>query len=319
MLWVGLSGGIGSGKSTVSRALATRGATIIDADRLAREVVEPGSAGLAQIVARFGHDILTPDGALDRPALGRIVFADQAARRDLEQITHPLIAHRTRELRDAAPPGSVVVHDVPLLVELGYAPTYHLVIIVGASEQTRLDRLVKLRGMDQAEARQRIASQASDEDRRALADVWLENEGTVEQLREATLRLYDERLAVFLANLERGIGLVGGDTMSEAATNGATVLGASETAGVPGAADMVRLTARLQHLLGDALDGDLELDPRSETVLLPLADGVQVADVRKRLSRGGFPKVPGEGRHASADPGCPVVLTLREHTVSGGS
>lgn len=296
-LGIGLSGGIGSGKSTVSRALADQGAVVIDADRLAREVVEPDTPGLEAIAQRFGSDILTADGALDRPSLARIVFADPAARRDLESITHPLIAQRTREQIRAAPPGSIVVHDVPLLVEAGYAPRYHLVIIVGTPAQTRLERLVTRRGMDRAEAQQRIDAQATDEDRRAVADVWLDNEGTLEQVRRATDVLYAERLVPFLTNLEQGLGL--------------------ETSEVPGPEEAERLGARLQHLLGDDLGGDLQLDPGTESLLVLLAPGVSTDAVRERLACGGFPAV-GQARHASADPGRPVMLTVREHTVGAG-
>ncbi|NLG22919.1 MAG: dephospho-CoA kinase [Actinomycetales bacterium] len=294
MLRVGLSGGIGSGKSTVSETLARLGAVVIDADGLAREVVEPGTPGLAAVAERFGDDILTPEGTLDRPALGRLVFGDPRARRDLEGITHPLIAERTRELIAAAPPHSIVVHDVPLLVEVGYAPRYHLVVIVGASRATRLERLVTHRGMDRAEAEQRIDAQATDAQRRAVADVWLDNEGTIEDLRSATERLYAERLVPFLTHLVQGLGL--------------------PTHEVPGPAEMVRLGERLDHVLGEDLDGALELDPGTDSLLVPLAPGVRAEAVRERLARAGFPCV-GAGRHASADPGRPVVLTLREHSV----
>ncbi|MCK0113807.1 dephospho-CoA kinase [Ornithinimicrobium sp. F0845] len=296
LLRVGLSGGIGSGKSTVSQTLADRGAVVIDADLLAREVVEPGTPGLAAIAQRFGDDILTPEGALDRAALGRVVFGDPAARTDLEGITHPLIAERTRELIAAAPAHSIVVHDVPLLVEVGYAPRYHLVIIVGASRETRLRRLTDLRGMTGAEAEQRIDAQATDVQRRAVADVWLDNEGTVDELRAATERLYAERLVPFLTHLVQGLGV--------------------PTHEVPGPEEMVRLEARLGYVLGEDLDGALELDPGTDSLLVPLAPGVPADAMRERLARAGFPAV-GEGRHASADPGRPVVLTLREHTVGG--
>lgn len=294
LLRVGLSGGIGSGKSTVAATLARLGAVVVDADAVAREVVEPGTPGLAAVQRRFGDAILTPDGALDRPALGRVVFADPAARRDLEAITHPLIRERTRELVAAAPPHSIVVHDVPLLVEVGYAPRYHLVVIVGASRESRLERLVTLRGMDRAEAEQRIDAQATDEQRRAVADVWLDNEGTVEQLQAATEELYAGRLVPFLTHLVQGLGL--------------------PTHEVPGPEETVRLEARLRHVLGDDLDGPLGLDPGTDSLLVPLAAGVTTGAVRDRLARAGFPAV-GDGRHASADPGRPVVLTLREHTV----
>src|SRR5699024_3326614 len=169
-LWVGLSGGIGSGKSTGASVLAGQGVTVIDDERLAREVVRPGTPGLATMVERFGPGVVTEDGALDRAALGKVVFSDPGARKDLEAITHPLIAARTRELVGSVPEDSIVLHDVPLLVELGYAPRYHLVVIVGASAATRLDRLVRGRGMDRAEAERRVSTQASDTERRAVAD-----------------------------------------------------------------------------------------------------------------------------------------------------
>ena len=153
MLRVGLTGGIGSGKSTVAQRLSQLGATVIDADLLAREVVAPGSRGLAAIVDRFGDAVLDDDGALNRPALGALVFSDEGSRRDLEAITHPLIADRTRELVAAAPPGAVVVHDVPLLVEKHYGPRYHLVVVVGSEEQTRVKRLMRTRGMTEDDAR----------------------------------------------------------------------------------------------------------------------------------------------------------------------
>lgn len=296
-LWVGLTGGIASGKSTVSATLAELGALIIDADALAREVVEPGTHGLAAIAERFGDGILTPAGSLDRPALGRLVFTDPAARGDLEGITHPLIAARTRELVAAAPSGSILVHDVPLLVELGYAPRYHLVAIVGASRETRLERLVSHRGMDPGEAAQRIDAQASDEARRAVADVWLDNEGAVGELQGQVRALYADRLAPFLDNLVEGVGLA--------------------TQEVPGPTEVQRISARLGHVLGDSLGGALELDTGSDSLIVPLAAGVGAGDVRQRLAEGGFPTLK-DGRHASADPGRPVVLTLREHTVGGG-
>lgn len=152
MLRVGLSGGIGSGKSTVSARLSELGAVVIDADAIAREVVAPGTRALAEIVARFGSAVVTAEGALDRPALGQVVFADPAARRDLESITHPRIAERTAELMAAAPADAVVVHDVPLLVEKSMGSSYDLVVIVWASEQERLRRLVRDRGMNPEEA-----------------------------------------------------------------------------------------------------------------------------------------------------------------------
>jgi dephospho-CoA kinase len=181
---VGLTGGIGAGKSAVASRLAELGAVIVDADKVAREVVAPGSDGLAEVVAEFGDGVLAADGSLDRPALGKIVFGDEAARRRLEGITHPRIRARTAELIAAAPAGSVVVNDVPLLVEGGLAAMFELVIIVFAPLPARLQRLVDTRGMSRAEAESRIAAQATDEQRRAVADVAVENDGTLDDLRE---------------------------------------------------------------------------------------------------------------------------------------
>lgn len=204
MLRVGLTGGIGSGKSTVAQRFSSHGAVVVDADVLAREVVAPGSRGLAAIVDRFGDAVLDDAGALNRPALGALVFADEASRRDLESITHPLIAERTRELVAGAPEDAVVVHDVPLLVEKHYGPGYHLVVVVGADEETRVKRLMRTRGMTEADARSRIAAQASDEQRRAAADVWIANDGGQDDLLAAVDELWESRLVPFEQNVRLG-------------------------------------------------------------------------------------------------------------------
>ena len=205
MLRVGLTGGIGSGKSTVAGVLASLGATLVDADVVAREVVEPGTPALAGIAERFGPGVLAPDGTLDRPALGRVVFGDPAALRDLEGITHPAIWRRTAELVAAAPADAVVVHDMPLLVEKAMAGEYHLVVVVAASEEVRLRRLVDQRGMSESDARARIAAQADDDARRAAADVWLPNEGPVDALRMAVRRLWHTRIEPFEDHLRSGV------------------------------------------------------------------------------------------------------------------
>ena len=194
MLRIGLTGGIGSGKSTVAGLLAARGAQIVDADRIAREVVEPGTPGLEAVVAAFGPGVLTHDGALDRPALAAVVFADPEARRRLDGIVHPLVRARATELVAAAPPDAVVVQDVPLLVETGQAGSYDLVLVVEADLETRVRRLVG-RGLSEDDARARIAAQATDDQRRAVADVVLDNSGTVEDLEVQVDRFWTERVA----------------------------------------------------------------------------------------------------------------------------
>jgi len=189
VLRIGLTGGIGSGKSTVTALLAERGAVVVDADRIAREVVEPGTPGLAQVVEAFGDAVQAPDGSLDRPALAAIVFSDPAARARLDGIVHPLVRARTAELVAAAPEGSVLVNDVPLLVETGQAGSYDLVLVVEADPETRVARLLH-RGLSEDDARARIAAQASDEQRRAVADVVLDNSGSPEQLAEQVERFW---------------------------------------------------------------------------------------------------------------------------------
>ncbi|HST86598.1 MAG TPA: dephospho-CoA kinase [Kineosporiaceae bacterium] len=188
MLMVGLTGGIGAGKSTVAGRLRELGATIIDADQLAREVVEPGTPGLAEVVAAFGAQVLLPDGRLDRPALGRIVFGDAEKLARLNAILHPLIGERTRALIESAPPDAVLVHDIPLLVENGLADGFQLVIVVHAPESERIRRLIEDRGMTETEAVSRIRAQAADEERRTVADVWIDNSGT----RAATVTQVDD-------------------------------------------------------------------------------------------------------------------------------
>ncbi|AOW86445.1 MULTISPECIES: dephospho-CoA kinase [Streptomyces] len=195
MLRVGLTGGIGAGKSEVSRLLVDCGAVLIDADRIAREVVEPGTPGLAAVVEAFGADVLTEDGRLDRPKLGSIVFADRERLAALNSIVHPLVGERSRALEEAAEAAAedaVVVHDVPLLTENGLAPLYDVVVVVDADPATQLDRLVRLRGMSEQDARARMAAQATREQRREIADLVVDNDVPLDELRRRVREVWAE-------------------------------------------------------------------------------------------------------------------------------
>ncbi|MDQ3904583.1 MAG: dephospho-CoA kinase [Actinomycetota bacterium] len=203
MLRVGLTGGIGSGKSMVAARLAHCGAWIIDSDQIAREVVAPGTAGLRAVVDNFGDGVLAEDGTLNRSALAARVFDDADARRRLNAIVHPLVAARSAERVAAAPPDAIVVHDVPLLVENELAAQFPLVVVVYADVAVRLRRLVEQRGMAQPDAAARIAAQATDAERQAVADVWLDNSANPEQTLAAVDRLWAQRLMPFETNLRR--------------------------------------------------------------------------------------------------------------------
>jgi dephospho-CoA kinase len=189
---VGLTGGIASGKSTVAQLLVDLGAVLIDGDALAREVVARGTPGLAQVVEEFGSEFLTAEGDLDRAELGRIVFADEAARRRLEAITHPLIFERYAELEAAAAPGALVVHDIPLLAESGRADTFDEVIVVDAPPELQVERMMRDRGWTREEAESRIAAQASREDRLAIATIVIENTGSLDDLRAEVRAVHDD-------------------------------------------------------------------------------------------------------------------------------
>jgi dephospho-CoA kinase len=187
-----LTGGIGSGKSEVSRRLVSLGAVLVDADAVAREVVEPGTPGLAAVVEEFGQEVLLPDGALDREKLGSIVFADDAKRRRLNAIVHPLVGLRMQELVEDAPAEAIVVYDVPLLTENDLAGMYEFVVVVDTSVEEQLRRLTTLRGMTEEAARARIVAQATREERRAVADRVIDNSGTLETLAAQVDELWAE-------------------------------------------------------------------------------------------------------------------------------
>ncbi len=203
MLRIGLTGGIGAGKSALSATFAKCGAVIVDGDVIAREVVQPGTEGLAALVEAFGDDILLPDGSLDRPALAAKAFRDDEARQKLNGIVHPLVGKRRAEIIASVPEDSVVVEDIPLLVESGMAPLFPLVVIVYADVEVRLRRLVDQRGMPESDARARIAAQASDEQRRAVADIWVDNSGSPEDLARRAHDVWDNRILPFAHNLTR--------------------------------------------------------------------------------------------------------------------
>lgn len=204
MLRIGLTGGIGAGKSTVSATFSDQGAVVVDGDVISREVVQPGTEGLAALVEAFGSDILLPDGALNRPALAAVAFSDDEKRATLNGIVHPLVGARRAELIAAAPADAVIVEDIPLLVESQMASMFPLVVIVNADEELRVARLIERRGFSEADARARIAAQATEEQRRAAADVWLDNSGSADDLRRRALKLWQDRILPFARNVQVG-------------------------------------------------------------------------------------------------------------------
>jgi dephospho-CoA kinase len=205
VLRVGLTGGIGAGKSEVSRRLAAQGAIIVDADAIARKVVAPGTPGLEQVIAAFGRHLLRADGTLDRERLGEIVFADPVKLAQLNAIVHPLVGKRMTELETAADADAVVVHDVPLIAENGLAPGYDVVVVVDTPPSLQLDRLVKLRGMTEEQGQARMAAQAAREQRLAIADFVIDNSGSLGELDRQVGDLWAE-LRRRLRRLDRSAG-----------------------------------------------------------------------------------------------------------------
>jgi dephospho-CoA kinase len=322
VLRVGLTGGIGAGKSTVARRLAEHGAVVVDSDQLAREVVEPGSQGLTEIVDTFGAGVLQPDGSLDRAGLAGLVFGDAEARSRLNAIVHPLVGARAAELVAAAPPEAVLVHDIPLLVENGLGPGFHLVVVVDAPVPVRIERLVA-RGMSGTDAEARIAAQATHEQRLAAADVWLDNGGWPEEVQAATDALWAERLVPFEANVRLNRGLRSRPLLVDADPTW------------PRQAE--RLAARLAFAAGERA---LAIDHIGSTSVpgLPAKDVIDLqvsvrslddADaIRDALAAAGFPWLPdlthdapkppnldpavwAKRVHSSADPGRPANVHVR--------
>lgn len=325
MLKIGLTGGIGAGKSVVAQRLADHGAVVIEADQLAREVVAPGTDGLREVVEAFGTGVLDPTGALDREALARAVFDDEPHRRRLEEIVHPRVRARTVGLTRAAPADAVVVNEVPLLVEVGLAATYHLVLVVEAAEATRVARLARGRAMDQEQARARIRSQTSDQARSAAADVLLHNDTTPAELHAAVDALWRDRLLPYEANVRLRREVRRPERLAIAAYDPTWP------------AQYHRLAARIGYAVGPA---GLRIDHIGSTAVpgLPAKDVIDiqltVADLATAdaladpLAGAGFPPSPGVWQdnpkpdhpdpagwrkrvHGSADPGRVVHLHLR--------
>ncbi|WP_019854567.1 dephospho-CoA kinase [Actinopolyspora mortivallis] len=321
MLRVGLTGGIGSGKSTVAERLARHGAVVVDADRISREVVAPGTEGLAEIAARFGSEVLDEEGALDRAAMARLVFADETARRDLNGIVHPRVAARTSELVAAAGEEAIVVHDVPLLVENGYQADYHLVIVVDAPVEQRVRRLLE-RGLAEEDARARIEAQASRQQRAEAADVWLDNSSDPAGLYAEVDRLWEQRLVPFETNVRtRTPCSLGGieptepdrDWPRQARRVAARI---AEAVGGEG--------TRVDHIGSTSVPGliardvlDLQLTVRSRDEAEELAEPLAAAGFPRSCDSDSEDPWSGAGRgwwrrrHLSADPGRGVELHLR--------
>jgi dephospho-CoA kinase len=321
VLRIGLSGGIGAGKSTVSKTFGELGGIVVDGDVIAREVVEPGTEGLAKLVEAFGEGILRPDGALDRPALAAVAFSDDAKRATLNGIVHPLVGRRRQELIDAAPADAVIVEDIPLLVESQMAPMFPLVIIVHADEDLRVSRLIEHRGFTEADARARIAAQATVEQRRAVADVWLDNSGPAEDLVAAARGLWHDRIVPFAQHLQAG-----------EPARVAPVLVAADASWPEQATRIVnRLNTfcghralRIDHVGSTAVPG---LDAKDVIDVQVTVESLDVADeLGSALTTAGYPKVESivadvahtddsalwqKRFHASADPGRPTNVHLR--------
>ena len=321
MLRIGLSGGIGAGKSTVSSTFAAAGGIIVDGDVIAREVVEPGTEGLAALVAAFGADILLPDGSLNRPALAAVAFSDEEKRKTLNGIVHPLVGKRRAELIDAAPVGSVVVEDIPLLVESQMAPLFPLVVMVHADEDVRVARLVEHRGFSEEDARARIAAQATVEQRQAVADVWLDNHGSADNLAAAARELWRQRIVPFARNVQAGVP----------ATVAPAVVPYDETWPEQARRIVARLntacghrTVRVDHIGSTAVPGldakdviDIQvtvksLDVADELTDLLLAAGYpRVADITEDVAHTDDKTLWQKRFHASGDPGRPTNVHIR--------
>ena len=320
MLRIGLTGGIGAGKSTVSRAFAECGGVIVDGDVISREVVQPGSEGLAALVDEFGHDILLPDGALNRPALAAKAFVDESRRTKLNGIVHPLVARRRAEIVAAVAEDEVVVEDIPLLVESKMAPLFPLVVVVHADADERLARLTGQRGMDEADARARIAAQATEEQRREIADVWLDNSGTEGELVEKARDLWYQRIVPFAHNVATATPAA--DPQALVAADPSWPAQAARIAARLNTACGHR-AVRIDHVGSTAVAGMDARDIIDMQVTVASLD--VVGELAENLLQAGYPVVgaitadPGRDSeslwpkrfHASADPGRPTHIHIR--------
>lgn len=298
MLHVGLTGGMASGKSTVALLFAELGALVVDADALAREALAPGAPAVAEVVEAFGDHLLAPDGSLDRAALARVVFDDDAALSTLNAIVHPRVRAATAERVGRLPDDAVVVHDVPLLVENAMAPDYHLVVVVGASQEVRVERAVA-RGSTISDALARMATQADDTARRRAADVWVDNSGPEAELRSVVELLWRARVVPFRDNLVTGTAAEPGEAVPPAA---------AARSAWPEQAE--RLAARIDRAARATLSTVRFVAPPEEPVLDVVElqarrAGTELVDLRPA----GFVEVDGR-TWANADPGRPAVLHL---------
>jgi dephospho-CoA kinase len=325
VLKIGLTGGIASGKSVVASHLRKLGAVLVDADALAREVVEPGTPGLARVVAAFGEDMLGADGRLDRARLGALVFGDPDRLAVLNSIVHPLVRERAAAMIGAAPRGAVVVQDIPLLVETGQGSNFHLVLVVDAPDEVRVQRMVEYRDMTEEQARSRMAAQAARDVRVAAADVVLDNSGTVDELQAAVDVLWASRLAPYADNIskERPAPRTGGPVLAPADPTWGTQ--AARLAGRIAAAVPADILA-VDHIGSTAVPG---LDAKDIIDLqLTVADLATADRIAPLLAAAGFPLWAGvfadspkpshpdpadwaKRLHGNADPGRPVNLHIR--------
>lgn len=320
MIRIGLTGGIGAGKSTVSAAFSECGGIIVDGDVIAREVVEPGTEGLAALVDAFGDDILLPDGALNRPALAAKAFVDDEKRQLLNGIVHPLVARRREEIIAAVSEDAVVVEDIPLLVETGLAPMFPLVVVVHTDEETRVERLIK-RGMDEADARMRIAAQATEEQRRAIADVLLDNSGSHGALVEKARDIWYHRVLPIAHNIRT----------RETVRSAPELVPYNPTWAEDARRIINRLTMacghralRVDHIGSTAVEG---MDAKDVIDIQVTVESLEVADeLVDALTDVGYPRIEhitsdvphdsdtskwGKRIHGAADPGRPANVHIR--------